>query len=603
MVEHAPIGRGLRAVFQPVVSLKSGSILGYEGLIRGPAGSVDEMPIALFSRARAASRVPHLEIRCIHVVLGTFARLKLTGKLFINVGPEMFKVEQFPRERIVANLERLGMSTARVVIEVTENAQVVDQASIYAALREARRMGFEIAIDDLGEGYASLRLWSELQPDYVKIDQHFVHDVHQDPVKFQFVRTIRQLSAAVGTKVIGEGIENPAELRLLRDLGVEYGQGYLFASPTEQPALSLEPAAARLLATRLTRSSLFQEQNRVPRLADLAVAVVPLSPDANISAVRERFLEDKACIGLPVVEDNLPRGVVLRDTILALQHRREKRAALAFIDPRALQLDGAMPLKDAAVLLAEGDPQRFLIPFIITEQGRYRGIGTAQEVLAALGQQLAASERQPHHLTGLMGITPLETELAQLLADRQSFVAVWIDIRRLQAYNFALGYSRGDNLIRYTALLIAAFCDEHVDLAVHAGGGRFMLILRHAEWLSRLESIVAEFDRGVAAFISSEDQEVGGFTSTSRDRRTLFHELPALAVGVVKAGSDTYPSHNHLLEAMLAANREAKKPSTSSIFAERRAPNDSSRVVLGTPPAIDDGSPTILPAVRPRLNS
>ncbi len=599
--DNLGLGRGLRAVFQPVVSLKSGSILGYEGLIRGPAGSPEEMPIALFSRALAASRVPHLEVRCIHVVLGTFARLKLRGKLFINVGPEMFKIEHFPRDRIVANLERLGMSTARVVIEVTENAQVVNQASIYAALGEARRMGFEIAIDDLGEGYASLRLWSELQPDYVKIDQHFVHGVHQDPVKFQFVRTIRQLSAAVGTKVIGEGIENPAELRVLRDLGVEFGQGYLFASPSEQPALSLEPAASRLLATRLTRSSLFQEPSRVPRLIDLAVAIAPLAPNASISAVRQRFLEDKDRIGLPVVEDSLPRGVLLRDAVLSLQHRREKRPALAFIDPRALQLDGAMPLKDAAMLLAEGDPQRFLIPFIITEQGRYRGIGTGQEVLAALGQQLQASERQPHHLTGLMGITPLETELARLLAEHQPFVAAWIDIRRLQAYNQALGYSRGDNLIRYTALLIVAFCDEHVDLAVHAGGGRFMLILRHSEWLAHLEGIVAEFDRGVAAFISEQDQELGGLTTTARDRRTLIHDLPALAVGLVKVGSDSYPSHNHLLEAMLAANREAKKISGSSIFTERRAPSDNSRALLGTPPAIEDEG--LKPARSRRLNS
>ena len=131
----------------------------------------------------------------------------------------------------------------------------------------------------------------------------------------------------------------------------------------------------------------------MPRLVDLAVAVPPLDPDDSISTVRERFLEEPDRIGLPVVKDNVPRGVVLRDTVLSLAHRREKRSCLAFVDPRALQIDGATPLKEAAMLLAEGDAQRFLMPFIVTEQGRYRGLCTAQEVLASLGQQLSASER------------------------------------------------------------------------------------------------------------------------------------------------------------------------------------------------------------------
>jgi EAL domain-containing protein (putative c-di-GMP-specific phosphodiesterase class I)/GGDEF domain-containing protein len=574
---HGP----LYAVFQPVISLKSGSILGYEGLIRGRPGTELEMPIALFAKARAANRVARLEVRCIHTVLSSFARLKLKGKVFLNVGPEMFEVDEFPRERIFANLARLGLSPGRVVIEVTENAQVVNQMSIYDALRAARKMGFEVAIDDLGEGYASLRLWSELQPDYVKIDQHFVRDVHLDPVKFQFVRTIRQLSFAVGTKVIGEGIESAAELRVLRDLGVEFGQGYLFAPPVSEPSGALQPAAARLLAGRLTHSTLFQDSTRAVRLADLAVPVMAIDPDASISSVRERMLAEPDRIGLPVVKDESPKGVVMRDAILALAHRREKRDCMAFVDPRALQLDGAMSLKDAATLLAESDAQRFLMPFIVTEHGRYRGLCTAQEVLAALGQQLHASERQPHPLTGLMGIAPLETELARLVVERQPFVAAWLDIRHLQAYNQALGYARGDNLIRYTAIVIAAFCDEHLDLPVHGGGGRFMLIMRHPDWRARVNAMVAHFDAGLSAFVGEEDEARGGFESVARDAAHRFYPLPALAVGVVDAARSRFLNHSHLLDAMLTANLEAKKAAASAVFVERRAPIDSSRVALG----------------------
>ena len=230
---------------------------GYEGLIRGPSwfGARDAGP-PCSPRPVLADRVAHLEIRCIHVVLTAFCnRLKLSGKLFINVGPEMFQVDAFPRDRIFATLKKFGLTSQRVVIEITENAQVVNQTVIYAALTEARQMGFEIAIDDLGEGYASLRLWSELQPDYVKIDQHFVHDVHKDPVKFQFVRTIRQLSAAVGTKVIGEGIENPAELRVFARLGCGIRSGL-------SAGKSCRPARPRIAAGRVTSAGISHHAGR-----------------------------------------------------------------------------------------------------------------------------------------------------------------------------------------------------------------------------------------------------------------------------------------------------------------------------------------------------
>ncbi|XOT97951.1 EAL domain-containing protein, partial [Alcaligenes pakistanensis] len=99
------------------------------------------------------------------------------------------------------------------------------------AIELYRQEGLQFAIDDLGEGYASLRLWSELRPEYVKIDKYFVRDIDTDVLKQQLVRSICDIASHAHSTVIAEGIETSAELRTLRYLGVACGQGYLLCRP------------------------------------------------------------------------------------------------------------------------------------------------------------------------------------------------------------------------------------------------------------------------------------------------------------------------------------------------------------------------------------
>jgi EAL domain-containing protein (putative c-di-GMP-specific phosphodiesterase class I) len=101
-------------------------------------------------------------------------------------------------------------------------------------------MGFSIALDDLGAGYSSLRLWSELRPDIVKIDRHFIDGIHLDPLKREFVGSILQMARAARARVIAEGVEQREELQLLERMGVDLVQGYLIGRPQEHP--SIEPA-------------------------------------------------------------------------------------------------------------------------------------------------------------------------------------------------------------------------------------------------------------------------------------------------------------------------------------------------------------------------
>lgn len=228
--------RELHILFQPIVRRREGHILGYEALVRGPQGSPLHGAEALFETARNANILAELEYVCRELAIQRFVELDLPGKLFLNVSPMTLTDPQHARGETLRILERHCLAPDRVVIELSEHYPTPDMALLARATRYYADMGFEIAIDDLGAGYSGLRLWSEVKPDYVKIDRHFVANIQQDRIKREFVRFIRDIAQRLGCRVIAEGIENAGECLTLQGIGIHALQGYYLGQPQAQPA-------------------------------------------------------------------------------------------------------------------------------------------------------------------------------------------------------------------------------------------------------------------------------------------------------------------------------------------------------------------------------
>jgi EAL domain-containing protein (putative c-di-GMP-specific phosphodiesterase class I) len=116
------------------------------------------------------------------------------------------------------------------VLEVTENA-LADESEVIGTLRQLRATGVRIAIDDFGTGYASLRYLHRFPADIIKIDRTYVQDIARDPAAARIVGTLWQLFAAIGLTAVAEGIEDPAQVEMLTELGCPMGQGFLFGRP------------------------------------------------------------------------------------------------------------------------------------------------------------------------------------------------------------------------------------------------------------------------------------------------------------------------------------------------------------------------------------
>ncbi len=221
----------LSTIFQPVVDLRHGTVLGYEALTRGPAGSVYQMPLRLFEMAERADLVFELDRSCRRRALSSAAQLPKSDKLFVNVYPSAMFDPDFQGAALVRLVEEQGLSPDRVVFEITEKSAIENYEVFAEALGELTRYGFSIAVDDVGSGYSGLETIARLNPKYLKFDRELIRDIDSSYIRREMTRALASFAQSIGSAIIAEGIERPEERDTLIDLGVEFGQGFLLGRP------------------------------------------------------------------------------------------------------------------------------------------------------------------------------------------------------------------------------------------------------------------------------------------------------------------------------------------------------------------------------------
>lgn len=570
--------RRLTAHFQPILDLGGRFIMGFEGLIRGPEGSPFHSPAELFKAARRYGLSLELELLCRQVVIEGFVRSGLPGKLFLNVSPETITHPGFRNGEALELARRTGLALNRIVIELTENQPIFDFRATRQALAEYRSMGMEIAIDDLGEGFSSLRLWSELRPDYVKIDMHFVQGINSDPLKFQLLKSVQQISESCGSRVIAEGIETRTEFMIVRDLGIALGQGYFIARPSRNPPLLPPPEVIEVMdehgiavypePTRLA--------NRTVTVRKLLRRVAPVGPDTENELVFARFEADVGLYALPVVAGDVPVGLIDRHAFMdgyARLYRRElygRKPCERFMDPSPLVVDGDASLQRLSFILVEAERRHLAAGFLITDNGRYAGLGTGQDLVREITQLQMEAARYANPLTLLPGNVPIHEHIDRLLSARAAFCACYCDLDNFKPFNDAYGYRRGDDMIQATAHLLTQICDPERDFVGHIGGDDFILLLQSADWEERCRQALERFAETTRRLFRPDDLARGGFHGVDRRGNEVFNPLTSLSIGAVPIVSGGFVSHLEVSEAATEAKRQAKRMAGNSLFVERR---------------------------------
>jgi diguanylate cyclase (GGDEF)-like protein len=220
----------LSPVYQPIIDLQSGSVVGYEGLVRVPRESTFAHTGALFDAAEVAGRVTDLDRAALDAVLRGAVNVSENIDLNLNVSPRTLESQEFNATVLLAILKRHNIRPERVVVELTEREAVQNPDRLRTAMQGLQRAGIRIAADDVGAGNAGLRLLSQFKFDVVKIDLSLVQGARQDQT-MSVLTSLVQMAERWGAQTIAEGVETPTQLRTIRQLGITSGQGYLLGRP------------------------------------------------------------------------------------------------------------------------------------------------------------------------------------------------------------------------------------------------------------------------------------------------------------------------------------------------------------------------------------
>lgn len=383
--KHLLETKGISVVYQPVVSLSSGDILGWEALARGPRDAYFRCPDVLFDFAEQAGRLFALEKLCREAAIRNVAPLGPGQKLFPNIHPRTICDPAFTRGETLKMAQAAGLDPAQVVFEITERHGISDFGQLNRVLEYYRSQGYLVAVDDTGTGFSSLQAVAELRPDFVKLDMSLVRGVDRDAVRLALVETLAAFADRVGSFIVAEGIETEGEMAALIRAGVHYGQGYYLARPAFP-----KPRVPADVVNRITGHA--RRQNRyLSRRAALAYELCQpatcVPPDTPVREVREMLAVNEPLFGVVVADGGTPVGLVMRhhlDRCLSSQYGVAlyySRPISSIMDRFPLVVDADAPVEVVADKAMRRKRDRLYDHIIVVRNGAVAGVISVRTLL------------------------------------------------------------------------------------------------------------------------------------------------------------------------------------------------------------------------------
>ncbi len=558
----------LCAVFQPIVALGDAVVHAHEGLIRGPAGTRLHSPEVLLQSAAREGCLHEFEVECAKTVLTQWRVQQQPGRLFVNLSASalVYLLHERGSRALLDFLAECAMAPRNLVLELTEHERVTDMAAFAEVAAQVHATGVALALDDFGDGRSSLRLWSQIKPEVVKIDKFFARDISVHADKLKTLQALQQLAEVFDSTLVAEGIETEADLRVLRDLGLPLGQGYFLGRPQARPLE--QPNADTLALLRDRRVAVMPQSARQhPRgtLRGLAYLAAPtLACDASNDAVARAFAQVPELHALPVLDGACPVGIINRVRFMneytKLYYRevwgRKPCSAHINFSPRVIERSHR--IEELVGILTSQDQRYLHDGFIVTENGRYLGLGRGEELVRSVTESRIEAARHANPLTFLPGNIPISQHMQRLLRNGASFVACYADLNHFKPFNDHYGYWRGDEMICLFARLAEGHCDAQRDFLGHVGGDDFVLLFQSSDWRQRCEQLAQAFATQAQTLFDEQARLRGGIEAEDRYGVPRFFPCTTVSIGAVPVRVGEYHRAEDLANAAAAAKAQAK---------------------------------------------
>ncbi|WP_341581899.1 EAL domain-containing protein [Marinobacter metalliresistant] len=548
----------ITTLLQPIVDIEKKSVFGFEALSRGPSDSPLHTAPMLFETAERCGQTLELETLCLRTAARHWSGHGTPLKLFVNISPAKLMPPEFNPTQLQELLLANGLKASDIVIELSERYPTADPSELLKTLVWLKAEGFLIAIDDLGSGYSGLKLWSELKPDYVKIDRHFIRDIQDDLIKREFLKSVVDLADRLGCKLIAEGIETEAEFRVVSDLGIALVQGFLFGRPKAVATACLD--------------SLNVQKAHTPRLPQkekdtaglLCRHIEPVTSESTLQHAWERLQSEPGVFALPVVDNGRPLGLIHKWRVLETFSTPYGRALYERLpvtqmhSADALVVDYEVPLNEVSERLINDDAHYLKQHFIIVRNGKYAGLGATRSLLKHITERKIENARYSNPLTLLPGNVPIQQALVARTEEMRPFSLIYFDINTFKPLNDVLGYRVGDQIILLLSELLTEVFLADDDFVGHIGGDDFVVISSSPSANYNAGTVQALFAERSRRFYSDSVLKSGFIESEDRNGQPCRFPLVSLAAGTVEVGPDEKVTADQVSDLASYAKKRAK---------------------------------------------
>lgn len=557
----------IKSVFQPIISLKDGQILGHEALSRITCKSAISNTEELFYMAGECNRLWDLELLC-RVKSLEAAYLQMSPpydkKLFINVNPKVMHDIKFRDGFTIEYLKKYNIVPENIIFEITERQAILDMESFQGAVKHYKSQHYKIAIDDAGAGYSGLNLISDIHPHYLKLDMKLIRNIDKESLKYVLVKSLIEFSKVTNINLIAEGIETKEELKALINLGVQYGQGYYIQRPDEviketNPSLVkfiLEMNQKKYYNLGIKLSGLYIEN--ITKVTDI------ISPLTKVEHVFDDFKENPEIYGMCIVQKDKVMGIITRENLILKVSGRygfslyQRKNIADIMDKDYLEVDYHTPVNTVSYLAMERENSKIYDMIVVTKEGKYYGTVTVKDLLQKTTEIDVANAKNLNPLSGLPGNLIIEQEINQCITFKSKYSIFYIDIDNFKAYNDVYGIENGDKVIKLLANIIVKYKDENFFVG-HVGGDDFIVITDNFEWNSIAACIIRDFEQEAGMMYTEEDRKRGYIISVNRHGMTEEFPLASLTIAAVSNQSKNFKSADELTEELARLKKKGKQ--------------------------------------------
>lgn len=572
--------------FQPIFSAVTGGVYGYEALARVERDSGLDIG-RLFQRARETGQSAALDMVCRQNALHRAQQVGLgeSCHLFINICPEVLMDTRHHMGVTEEIMAACGLTKDRIVLEVTEETAVTDYDLFCRAVEYYRKQGFRIAIDDFGVGYGGLKMLASIEPDFVKIDRHFIANIDRAIIRRNLVDSIATVCHRIGIQVIAEGVEEQSDLSVVMDLGIELLQGYLLARPA--PHLLSADAKAVLPGKKRTPAD-FGERAFI---GEVSRRVEPVPPHTAMPEIRVLFMDHPEVMSLPVVDGERVIGMLHRKRFFEEQLQGRfgfgqalsayKCAGELIESSPFLLVEANTTLEDVAQKIPARGSEAIYDDICVASNGKYLGTVAISALLGAVTEKSLLLARGTNPLSGLPGNEAIQREIEKRIAQNMHFDVFYIDLDHFKPFNDCYGFEKGDAVLKMLACIIQEALDESTangfGFAGHIGGDDFIVISRPQISIAVAESIIAKMTAHLQ-HVHGEDFEAGFYMATNRRGESEQFPLLALSIGIVSTEVHNVASYAQLSSLASEVKKAAKSRDGSSIVRDRRVNNEQNQI-------------------------